>query len=1282
MKRLLALILLLPSLVMAQGARITQDPWVASRSGTPVGGASVAICQPLSTTAASLVSNIATFTMSSNPITAGFVNGMTVQITGFIGGDTYFNQGTLTDGSLANGVPIILVTSTQIIVGPISHANGSASTNGTVLQIGNSNTPCAGLATIYTDASLVTTTANPLTTDGLGNYDAGAVPGVYYSQVYGSGITTTLRQIVVPCTNAMSASCGSGGGGGSGSIVMCLTTGGVLFQNGTNNTATCGSNVEWLPGPGLTGGGLEFENAVTLTTDGTVIGGGGLADVTINSPNTDASDSFGITGEVDAHGSGTFNGTMRGLTGIATYDGTGIINELAASSDTRNQNLGGGTITRNVGHDCGDQHGISGTLNVCYYAPDQGTGANDYAYVSAGGKSSFPIIDNILYVDGIKYNGSTDLGATLNTMESVLTTTISGFKAGKIVIPSGSYVMTTTATLSPFVSIECSSGASIDYQGTTEGFLFTTETGAFNYQGSGGIDGCIITNTTNNATAIVELQNTTDVHIRNTFIQGGGTGTVTCLLYNSDGANHYNEQSSLDRVYMSNCGAGVKFTVTNSGTGSFAYTRWRAVTVAPAAGGTAGVLLLNTSILSGSAIEFNAFIPNNTPGVWFRNTSNAIGMQQFAFRCEYQAGATTSNCLKTDTGTTVQTQYVEFTSQTTITDSIATGTLIPYAWNYAFSNLSNGQATPQGILLSPNGTASGYACGASCGNVQIDTNTQTAGTFAHMQAPPNVGTTVTTFCLDKDPCITPAVAGTFASIPATCTVGSLYFATDATAGQNIYECASLNTWTQQLNSSTAATAFSAITSATNTTAAMVIGTGSSLTTSGSGTNTATAMPFSGLSSATNTTGALVLGTGSSLGVSGSGTNYATSLLGNTWASPAAIGTGSAAAGTFTNLIDSALTPGTLPICPNGSGGLFTTSGCVSGGSVFPVTVSGTTTSGGIPYFSNTTTETSSGILNTNILVKGGGAGGAPTNSSITDNGTTVTTTEPIDAGSASFGTGCSAAGSTASGGICDAESANTGWTPTAGQDYMRADSTLHAFICSINGAAEPGCTFGAPATVNSNALATTAADAYQLFNNTASTAGVPVQISPDVRWKGHVWNTTSVADNCAEWISYVAPTSSTAPYSALNFGYSTAASCGGAITLAGSFNTFGQLFMNGSITGLSYSTTTNCAGVGTAANPSVASCSASSVGHFSCATNATGGTCKVNTTAVTANSEIFVFESDTAVTGTALGVTCNTSTNVLPTSRLLASSVAATSFTINLGTVTTNPACFSYQIIN
>ena len=109
-------------------------------------------------------------------------------------------------------------------------------------------------------------------------------------------------------------------------------------------------------------------------------------------------------------------------------------------------------------------------------------------------------------------------------------------------------------------------------------------------------------------------------------------------------------------------------------------------------------------------------------------------------------------------------------------------------------------------------------------------------------------------------------------------------------------------------------------------------------------------------------------------------------------------------------------------------------------------------------------------------------------------------------------------------------------------------------------------------------------------------------------------------------------------------------------------------------------TTSPCAAVGSAASPSVAACGAAMSGAFSCATNATGATCTVNTTAVTGASQIFVTEDETL--GALLGVTCNTSTTVIPTSRLLSARSAATSFTINLGTVTTNPACFSYLLVN
>ncbi len=66
----------------------------------------------------------------------------------------------------------------------------------------------------------------------------------------------------------------------------------------------------------------------------------------------------------------------------------------------------------------------------------------------------------------------------------------------------------------------------------------------------------------------------------------------------------------------------------------------------------------------------------------------------------------------------------------------------------------------------------------------------------------------------------------------------------------------------------------------------------------------------------------------------------------------------------------------------------------------------------------------------------------------------------------------------------------------------------------------------------------------------------------------------------------------------------------------------------------------------------------------------------VNTTAVTANSEIFVFNDDSL--GTRLGVTCNTGLdNVLISSR-----VPGTSFTVTGSAPVTNPNCYSYLIVN
>lgn len=223
---LLFVSLLFPTLSRAQGARITADPIALSGSGRPVGGANVAVCAPLATTAAVGNGTLLTFTMASNPITAGFASGGTLLVAGFTAGDTALNAGTISGNVITGGYTVITVSSTSIVVA--SSLVITAATNGTILQMGTSTIPCGALATLYTDASLATTTTNPIRTDGLGNYGAGIVGGTYYTQIYGSGITTSIRQFVT----------GSGSGLGG-----TIATGQIAFATAPN---TIGGDADFL----------------------------------------------------------------------------------------------------------------------------------------------------------------------------------------------------------------------------------------------------------------------------------------------------------------------------------------------------------------------------------------------------------------------------------------------------------------------------------------------------------------------------------------------------------------------------------------------------------------------------------------------------------------------------------------------------------------------------------------------------------------------------------------------------------------------------------------------------------------------------------------------------------------------------------------------------------------------------------------------------------------------------------------------------------------------------
>ena len=110
---------------------------------------------------------------------------------------------------------------------------------------------------------------------------------------------------------------------------------------------------------------------------------------------------------------------------------------------------------------------------------------------------------------------------------------------------------------------------------------------------------------------------------------------------------------------------------------------------------------------------------------------------------------------------------------------------------------------------------------------------------------------------------------------------------------------------------------------------------------------------------------------------------------------------------------------------------------------------------------------------------------------------------------------------------------------------------------------------------------------------------------------------------------------------------------------------------NTSTTSPLYNTTTNCS---SSASPAV--CAAAPSGSVVIAAAAT--TVTVNTTAVTANSQIFIQEDSSL--GTKLSVTCNTTTGRTYT---VTARTAATSFVITASAApATNPACLSYKVEN
>jgi len=75
-------------------------------------------------------------------------------------------------------------------------------------------------------------------------------------------------------------------------------------------------------------------------------------------------------------------------------------------------------------------------------------------------------------------------------------------------------------------------------------------------------------------------------------------------------------------------------------------------------------------------------------------------------------------------------------------------------------------------------------------------------------------------------------------------------------------------------------------------------------------------------------------------------------------------------------------------------------------------------------------------------------------------------------------------------------------------------------------------------TDNQNNIAVTSTDGMAVKNETPSTAGVPIQQSPRLRFRSHVWNTTTPADNTSDFWWESVPISAAAPRGLMQLGTS------------------------------------------------------------------------------------------------------------------------------------------------